>query len=232
MSKLIIVESPGKIKKIKSFLGTEYTIMASVGHIRDLSKNSISVDPNNNFKPTYEIISDKKKIVNGLLKAAKLSTEIIIASDGDREGEAIAHHLVTVLNVKDYKRIIFYEITKNAIVKALHTPTKIDINMFLGQQTRRILDRIVGYKLSPILKTIPDITSKSLGAGRVQSVVTRLIVDKEREIEDFLQSKKSSVYLISCDFTINGSSEAPIKILVLPSGCTSNFVTIPLPLCN
>ena len=211
MSKLIIVESPGKIKKIKSFLGAEYNVMASVGHIRDLAKDSISVDPNNNFKPTYEITSDKKKIVAALIKAAKVSTEIIIASDGDREGEAIAQHLVTVLKAKDYKRIIFYEITKNAIIKALQSPTKIDSNMFLSQQTRRILDRIVGYKLSPILKTIPNITSNSLGAGRVQSVVTRLIVDKEREIDDFLKDtlndgdKKSSIYLISGDFIINNS---------------------------
>ena len=205
MSKLIIVESPGKIKKIKSFLGSEYTVMASVGHIRDLAKDSISIDPLNNFKPTYQILPDKKKIVSNLKNTTRLSSEIIIASDGDREGEAIAQHLVEVLEVKDYKRIVFNEITKTAIINAINSPRKVDINMFYSQQTRRILDRIVGYKLSPILKTIPGIITKNLGAGRVQSVVTRLIVDKEKQIQDFINSKKSSIYNIKGEFTINGT---------------------------
>ena len=204
MTILVIVESPGKIKKIKSFLGNGYIVMASVGHIRDLAKDSISVDPNNNFQPTYEILIDKKKVVAGLKKTAKECDEIYIASDGDREGEAIGYHLVEVLNIKDYKRIVFNEITKSAITKALSNPKKIDMDMFYSQQTRRILDRIVGYKLSPILKSIPDIKSNNLGAGRVQSVVTRLIVDKEKEIEQFLSDDKTSSYHITGDFIING----------------------------
>jgi DNA topoisomerase-1 len=205
MYKLVIVESPGKIKKIKSFLGPGYIVMASVGHIRDLAKDSISVDPSNNFEPTYQIMSDKKKVVAGLKKIASTASDIIIAADGDREGEAIAQHLVVVLELKtnDYKRIVFHEITKAAINKALNSPRKVDLNMFNSQQTRRILDRIVGYKLSPILKSVPGLTTQSLGAGRVQSVVTRLIVDKEREIQNFINSDKSSTYNISGDFVIN-----------------------------
>jgi DNA topoisomerase-1 len=206
MSKLIIVESPGKIKKIKSFLGPEYTVMASVGHIRDLAKDSISVDPSNNFKPTYQIMSDKKKVVSNLKKFAACSSEIIIASDSDREGEAIAYHLIEVLGIKEYKRIIFNEITKLAINKALENPRKVDMNMFYSQQTRRILDRIVGYKLSPILKSIPGIITNNLGTGRVQSVVTRLIVDKEKQIQEFLNLDKSTVYNINANFNINGSN--------------------------
>ena len=203
MSKLVIVESPGKIKKIKSYLGSEYIVMASVGHIRDLAKDSISVDPSNNFEPTYQIMDDKKKIVAGLKKAASSCSDIIIAADGDREGEAIAQHLVMVLGVKTYKRIVFHEITKAAITKALNSPRQVDLNMFNSQQARRILDRIVGYKLSPILKSVNGLTTQSLGAGRVQSVVTRLIVDKEREIQNFLSSDKSSEFNVSCDFLIN-----------------------------
>lgn len=203
MSKLVIVESPGKIKKIKSFLGNDYIVMASVGHIRDLAKDSISVEPSNNFNPTYQIMPDKKKVVSGLKKIASSVSDIIIASDGDREGEAIAQHLVEVLGAINYKRIVFHEITKTAITNALNSPRKVDINMFNSQQARRILDRIVGYKLSPILKSIPNLNTRSLGAGRVQSVVTRLIVDKERDIQNFLNSDKSSIYNITGDFIIN-----------------------------
>lgn len=204
MTKLVIVESPGKIKKIKSFLGPEYNVMASIGHIRGLAPGSNSVDPNDNFKPTYEIIHDKKKVVAGLKKATKDAKEIIIASDGDREGEAIAYHLVTTLGLDDYDRIVFHEITKNAITKALSEPRKVDMNMFNSQQARCILDWLIGFKVSPILKVVPGIITKSLGAGRVQSVVTRLIVDKETEINDFINSDKSSTYNITGDFTING----------------------------
>jgi DNA topoisomerase-1 len=205
MSTLVIVESPGKIKKIKSYLGPTYIVMASIGHIRDLAKNSISVDITNNFNPIYEINSDKKTVVSNLKKVAKECDNIIIASDGDREGEAIAFHLIEVLNIKDYQRIVFHEITKSAITKALNEPKLVDMNMFYSQQTRRILDRIVGYKLSPILKLIENISSNSLGAGRVQSVVTRLIVDREKEIEQFLNSENNSVYNIYGDFIINKS---------------------------
>lgn len=206
MTKLVIVESPGKTKKIKSYLGSDYNVVASVGHIRDLAKNNDSIDVNNNFEPTYEITKDKTSVVRNLRSAAKSASEIIIASDGDREGEAIAFHLITVLGCQsNYKRIVFHEITKNAITKALNQPTLVDMNMFYSQQARRILDRIVGYKLSPILKKIDGIQSNSLGAGRVQSVVTRLIVDKENEINAFMSGDKSSVYNINGEFVINKS---------------------------
>lgn len=205
MTILVIVESPGKIKKIKSFLGNGYIVAASVGHIRDLAKKSLSIDVNNHFEPTYEIMTDKLKVVSGLKKLAKNADKILIASDGDREGEAIAYHLITVLKLDDsnYDRIVFHEITKSAINNALKVPKKIDMNMFYSQQTRRLLDRIVGFKLSPILKSIPDITTNSLGAGRVQSVVTRMIVDKENDIKLFLQSDNFSTYNIIGDFVIN-----------------------------
>ena len=203
MSKLIIVESPGKIKKIKSLLDSTYTIMASVGHIRDLASSSLSIDIEDNFKPHYEIISDKKKVVSNLKQAVKNATDIYIAADGDREGEAIAYHLVDVLGIKLYKRIVFNEITQTAINTAIENYRQIDLNMFYSQQTRRILDRIVGYKLSPLLKSIPNIESNSLGAGRVQSVVVKIIVDKEEEIKNFLVSDASSVYVINGEFIIN-----------------------------
>jgi DNA topoisomerase-1 len=203
MSKLIIVESPGKIKKIKSYLDSSYNVMASIGHIRDLSKSYNAIDYNNKFTPKYEILKDKIKVVNNLKTACKKAKEIYIASDGDREGEAIAYHLVETLKIKKYKRIVFNEITKDAISNAITNPRKIDMDMFYSQQTRRILDRIVGYKLSPILKRIEDIKTKSLGAGRVQSVVTRLIVDKEIEINNFINDIKDSIYNVSGNFTIN-----------------------------
>ena len=130
MTNLVIVESPGKIKKIKSYLGSNYTVMASVGHIRDLVKNSISVDIANKFNPSYEINSDKKSVVSNLRKAAKDSNNIIIASDGDREGEAIAYHLVEVLKLKKYRRIIFHEITKKAITEAITQNNLINYNIF------------------------------------------------------------------------------------------------------
>ena len=185
-----------------SYLGSGYIVKASIGHVRDLTSNCVP-KPDDNFEPTYEITKDKKKVVAGLRKAAKEADEIIIASDGDREGEAIAYHLVQVLNANDYKRIVFHEITKTAIARAIEEPRKVDMNMFNSQQTRRILDRIVGYKLSPILKTVNGIQSKSLGAGRVQSVVTRLIVDKEKEIEQFMGNENESKFHVSGDFTIN-----------------------------
>jgi DNA topoisomerase-1 len=203
MTILVIVESPGKIKKIKSYLGPGYIVMASVGHIRTLGTGNDTIDVNNNFKPNYEIISDKKKVIAGLIKVSKDADEVIIASDGDREGEAIAYHIMDVLKLDDYKRIVFHEITKTAIADALSKPRKIDMNMFNSQQARCILDWLIGFKVSPILKSIPNVMTKSLGAGRVQSVVTRLIVDKEREIEQFLKNDKSSVYHVTCDFKIN-----------------------------
>ena len=180
---LVIVESPAKAKTIEKFLGKDYKVMSSFGHIRDLKKKDFSIDIDT-FVPTYEIPSDKKKVVEELRKAASQAEMVWLASDEDREGEAISWHLYEVLGLKaeNTKRIVFHEITKDAITNAIQTPRDIDINLVNAQQARRVLDRIVGFKLSPILwKKIKP----SLSAGRVQSVAVRLIVEREREIATF-----------------------------------------------
>ncbi|MBQ7818091.1 MAG: type I DNA topoisomerase [Bacteroidales bacterium] len=183
-SNLVIVESPAKAKTIEKFLGKEYKVLSSYGHIRDLKKRDFSIDVEKGFMPIYEIPSDKKQVVDTLKKAAKEADMIWLASDEDREGEAIAWHLYEVLGLTPEKtrRIVFHEITKNAILSAIENPRKIDENLVNAQQARRVLDRIVGFELSPILwrKIKP-----ALSAGRVQSVAVRLIVEREREIEKF-----------------------------------------------
>ncbi len=185
---LVIVESPAKAKTIEKFLGKDYKVMSSFGHIRDLKKKDFSIDTAT-FAPTYEIPADKKKVVEDLRKAAAGAKIIWLASDEDREGEAISWHLYEVLGLTpgNTKRIVFHEITKEAILNAIQTPRDIDINLVNAQQARRVLDRIVGFKLSPVLwkKVKP-----SLSAGRVQSVAVRLIVEREREIAAF-QSEAS-----------------------------------------
>lgn len=193
---LIIVESPTKAKTISKFLNKEYQVESSFGHIRDLPTSKMGIDIKNNFEPTYVIPDKAKKTVSSLKSAAKKSTEVILASDEDREGEAIAWHLVEALGLdaKKAKRIVFHEITKNAILEALKNPRKLDFNMVDAQQARRILDRLVGYELSPFLwKKV----AKGLSAGRVQSVATRLIVEKEREISAF---KVEEYWSLSADF--------------------------------
>ena len=180
---LVIVESPAKAKTIEKFLGKDYKVMSSFGHIRDLKKRDFSIDIDT-FVPTYEIPSDKKKVVEELRKAASQAEMVWLASDEDREGEAISWHLYEVLGLKaeNTKRIVFHEITKDTITNAIQAPRDIDINLVNAQQARRVLDRIVGFKLSPILwKKIKP----SLSAGRVQSVAVRLIVEREREIATF-----------------------------------------------
>ncbi len=181
---LVIVESPAKAKTIEKFLGKDYKVMSSYGHIRDLRKKDISIDVENDFTPVYEIPADKKQLVADLKKAAKEAETVWLASDEDREGEAIAWHLFEVLGLDPAKtrRIVFHEITKNAILNAIENPRAIDIDLVDAQQARRVLDRIVGFELSPVLwrKIKP-----SLSAGRVQSVAVRLIVDREKEIENF-----------------------------------------------
>ena len=183
-----IVESPAKAKTIEKFLAKEYKVMSSFGHIRDLKKKDFSINIDT-FVPTYEIPTDKKKVVDELRKAATQAETVWLASDEDREGEAISWHLFEVLGLKaeNTKRIVFHEITKDAITTAIQTPRDIDINLVYAQQARRVLDRIVGFKLSPVLwkKVKP-----SLSAGRVQSVAVRLIVEREREIQTF-QSEAS-----------------------------------------
>ena len=181
---LVIVESPAKAKTIQNFLGSDYRVMSSKGHIRDLHKKDFSIDVKNGFKPIYEIPEDKKKIVDDLKKAAKDAAIVWLASDEDREGEAIAWHLKEALKLKSDKtrRIVFHEITKPAILAAVENPRDINSNLVDAQQARRVLDRIVGFELSPVLwKKIKP----ALSAGRVQSVAVRLIAEREREIENF-----------------------------------------------
>lgn len=181
---LVIVESPAKAKTIGNFLGSDYKVLSSYGHIRDLKKNNLGIDINNQFQPEYIVPDDKKKVVEDLKKAAKDATTVWLASDEDREGEAIAWHLYEVLGLANVntKRIVFHEITKTAIQEAIKNPREIDINLVDAQQARRVLDRIVGFELSPVLwKRIKP----SLSAGRVQSVAVRLIVEREREIDAF-----------------------------------------------
>ncbi|HSU24555.1 MAG TPA: DNA topoisomerase, partial [Pyrinomonadaceae bacterium] len=192
---LVIVESPAKAKTINKYLGQDYTVLASIGHIKDLPAKDLGVDVNNNFEPTYEVIPDtkkrnNKKIVSDLKKAAKASEAIYLAADPDREGEAICQHLAEEIVPKkggqQVYRVMFNEITKNAIKDAFKEPKQVNKNLVDAQQTRRILDRLVGYKVSPILwKTIGG----KLSAGRVQTVAVRLVVEREREIENFVQTE-------------------------------------------
>ncbi len=200
---LVIVESPAKAKTIEKFLGKDYRVVSSFGHIRDLAKKNLGIDIKNGFNPDYEIPKEKAKVVSDLRKNAAESENIWIASDEDREGEAIAWHLISVLNLdpQNTKRIVFHEITREAISEAIKTPRLVDMNLVNSQQARRILDRLVGFEISPVLwkKVQP-----ALSAGRVQSVAVRLIVDREREIISFkIESafRVTAVFLISKDNT-------------------------------
>lgn len=194
---LVIVESPAKAKTIEKFLGKDFKVMSSYGHIRDLKKKDLGIDLENNYTPIYEIPSDKKKVVDELKKAAKEADLVWLASDEDREGEAISWHLYKTLKLEENKtkRIAFHEITKDAILNAIENPRTIDINLVDAQQARRVLDRIVGFELSPVLwrKVKP-----ALSAGRVQSVAVRLIVEREREIQQF---KSEASYRVIAIFT-------------------------------
>ena len=195
---LVIVESPAKAKTIEKFLGKDFKVMSSFGHIRDLRKKDLGVEIENNFKPVYEISPEKKKLVGELKSAAQKAETIWLASDEDREGEAIAWHLSEVLNLKEEntKRIVFHEITKEAIENAIKKPRNIDLNLVNAQQARRVLDRIVGFELSPVLwKKIKP----ALSAGRVQSVAVRLVVEREREIQQF---NSESFYKLSLVFLV------------------------------
>jgi DNA topoisomerase-1 len=189
--KLIIVESPTKARTLTRFLGKDYQIEATMGHIRDLPKSDLGVDVVNNFSPKYIIPQDKRAKVKELAQLAARADEVILATDPDREGEAIGWHIATILSnktkshkaVKDYHRIVFHEITENAILDALKKPRALDLKLIDAQQARRVLDRLVGYRLSPLLWA--KLSRRWLSAGRVQSVVVRLIVEREREIESF-----------------------------------------------
>src|SRR3989344_316184 len=182
MKNLVIVESPTKARTIGRFLGADFEVIASMGHIYDLPKSTLGVDTQHNFDPQYELVKDKKKTIDTLKKAAKTADRIIFATDLDREGEAIAYHIAQNLGKKDAERIVFHEITKEAIDEALASPKKINQDLVDAQTARRVLDRLVGYKLSPVLW---QKVRRGLSAGRVQSVALRLIVEREREIEKF-----------------------------------------------
>lgn len=179
---LIIVESPAKAKTLKRFLGDRYDVKASMGHVRDLPEKTLSIDVEHGFEPTYEIVESRRKTVGELRSAATRGRQVILASDPDREGEAIAWHLSEALNLRNARRIEFHEITASAVQKALDEPRDIDMNRVNAQQARRIVDRLVGYRLSPFLWSK---VQKGIGAGRVQSVALRLVVDREKEIRDF-----------------------------------------------
>ena len=195
--KLILVESPTKSKTLQKFLGPEYIVRASMGHVRDLPKSKMGVDVEHGFKPTYEIPVKAKKVIAELKDAQKHATEVILASDEDREGEAISWHLIEALGLKKAKRIVFHEITKPAILNALKSPRELDMNLVDAQQARRVLDRLVGYELSPFLwRKI----RYGLSAGRVQSVAVRLVVEREREIQKF---KKEEYWTIEADLQKN-----------------------------
>ena len=205
---LVIVESPAKAKTIERFLGNNYIVKSSFGHIRDLEKKDLGIDIENNFQPKYEISADKKAIVKELKQLAKEAKTVWLASDEDREGEAIAWHLFEVLDLKseNTKRIVFHEITKDAILHAIENPRNIDKNLVDAQQARRVLDRLVGFEVSPVLwkKVKP-----SLSAGRVQSVAVKLIVEREREINHFTEQK---YYKVSGQFNTKDSEGKQISL--------------------
>ena len=205
---LVIVESPAKAKTIEKFLGKDYKVLSSYGHIRDLKKKDFSIDVENHFTPHYEIPADKKKVVTQLKEEASKAQMVWLASDEDREGEAIAWHLYEVLKLdpKHTKRIVFHEITQNAILKAIENPRSIDLNLVDAQQARRVLDRIVGFELSPVLwkKVKP-----ALSAGRVQSVAVRLIVEREREIQNF---KTEAAYRVTALFLVPDANGKQVEL--------------------
>lgn len=213
---LVIVESPAKARTIGQFLGKDYTVKSSFGHIRDLPKKGLNIDIEHNFAPKYEVSADKKKIVAELKKAAA-GHEVWLASDEDREGEAIAWHLTQALKLdpNKTKRIVFHEITKTAIEAALQNPRTVDIKLVDAQQARRILDRLVGYELSPVLW---EKVRSGLSAGRVQSVAVRLIVEREREIREF---EATSSFKVTALFTADGQ-EIPAELQIkLPDATTA-----------
>jgi DNA topoisomerase-1 len=183
---LIVVESPTKVKTIKKFLGKDFHVLASMGHIKDLPKSSLGIDLEKDFEPTYHVIETKKKTIADLKKAAKDAENIYLAPDPDREGEAIAWHIADVVDAKKNKkvyRVLFNDLTKKTVLEAIQHPLPLDFDKYEAQQTRRILDRLVGYQISPILW---DKVKRGLSAGRVQSVAVRIICEREEEISRFV----------------------------------------------
>ncbi|GAB3275781.1 type I DNA topoisomerase [Larkinella harenae] len=219
MSKnLVIVESPAKARTIEGYLGKDFVVKSSYGHVRDLPKDDMAIDIPNGFRPVYEVSPDKRQVISELKKLAKEAEEIWLATDDDREGEAISWHLKEALGLKDNtKRIVFHEITKKAIQNAIQSPRQIDIDLVNAQQARRVLDRLVGFELSPVLwKKIKSGSSMALSAGRVQSVAVRLIVEREREVDG--HNTKSS-YKVTAQFIVDNGK-------VLNAELPKNFATL------
>ena len=210
MSKpLVIVESPTKVRTVKKYLGNDYNVAATVGHIRDLPQKTIGIDIDNNFEPQYEVIPGKQKVISNLKKLAKDASDIYLAPDPDREGEAIAWHTAQLLSGKNrrFHRVLFHELTKNAILKSMQNPLDLDKNKFEAQQIRRILDRLVGYQVSPLLwKKV----QRGLSAGRVQTVAVRMICEREREIQAFTPEEYWS---ITAHLQKGAPPEFPAKLL-------------------
>src|SRR5919201_2854163 len=187
---LIIVESPAKARTLKRFLGDRYDVRASMGHVRDLPEKEMGVEVDDGFKPHYEVVESRRKTINELRSASRKDQEVILASDPDREGEAIAWHLSEVLKLREPKRIEFHEITSDAVRRALESPRGIDMRLVNAQQARRVVDRLVGFRLSPFLWSK---VQKGIGAGRVSSVALRLVVDREEEIRKFVPVESWSI---------------------------------------
>ena len=213
---LVIVESPAKVKTIKKFLGKNYEVMASNGHVRDLPKSQLGIDVDGDFEPKYITIRGKGDILAKLRKEAKKADKIYLATDPDREGEAISWHLVNALKLegKNVSRISFNEITKNAVKESLKNPREIDMDLVDAQQARRALDRIVGYRISPLLWAK---VKRGLSAGRVQSVALRIVCDREDEINAFIPEEYWSV-----DALINAEKACSCKALCQGQGQNSN----------
>ena len=208
---LVIVESPGKINKIQHILGNDYIVMASYGHIIDLDNKNMSINITNNFEPIYQELEKSLINIKNLKNASKKAIDILLASDEDREGEMIAWSLAYVLKIKNPKRIIFNSITEKQLLNAIKNPKNIDYNLVDAQKTRRILDRIVGYEISPILSKK---FNQSLSAGRVQSVVVRLLIDREKEIESFFNNPSSSFFKIIVSFFDNNNIQFNANLFV------------------
>ena len=228
MSKLVIVESPSKIKSVKKYLGSGYNVMASVGHVRDLPKSKLGVDIDKDFKPQYINMPDKKDVIKQLKDAAANSDQVLLATDPDREGEAISWHLAHILglDLNEENRISFNEITKTGVSAGISNPHKINLDLVDAQQARRVLDRIVGYKLSPFLWRK---VKGGLSAGRVQTAVLRLIVEREREIESFVSEEywtndaKLKAERKSFDAKLYGTADGN-KLEIIPNADVANII--------
>src|SRR5438309_4383117 len=209
---LIIVESPAKARTLKRFLGNRFDVLASMGHVRDLPERELAVDVEQDFQPRYEVVDSRKQTISDLKKAVQKRPEVILASDPDREGEAIAWHLSEVLRLRSPKRIEFHEITDAAVRRALEHPREIDMRLVNAQQARRVVDRLVGYRLSPFLWSK---VQKGIGAGRVSSVALRLVVDRGEGIRPFGAEES---WTIDAELSQKGSERHFMARLNRPAG--------------